>query len=324
MIQTIVKIVNGDTNIPSYLNYIVTYSDDIAIADYHYLKSNTMETYKVRIEYKRDITSSNLPEVPQVLNILFDVNYVQANENAVVRPLRTFANDSWNMIIRSLQKGEMNYYHVGDTKTIDLGNDLGTHTLRIANTTTTSSCSSLSYSQTACGFVIEFEDIIMERRMNATQTNVGSWPSCEMRTYLNDADNPTSFYNSLPDALKNAIIDTRVISGHGSTSGESNYTSVDKIYLLDYVEIYGSNYTYDTLTLSQTRQLDYYKGIPVTSTSYSGAIKKLNGARSYWWLRSANSNYNNYYRRVGNDGTGVSTGISTSSYGLSPAFRLIE
>ena len=48
-------------------------------------------------------------------------------------------------------------YPVGATRTVTLGNGLGTHTLRIANKT---ACTSAQTSETACGFVIEFADII--------------------------------------------------------------------------------------------------------------------------------------------------------------------
>ena len=64
----------------------------------------------------------------------------------------SFADDSWATIIAAIQNGDTSLYHVGDTKSIDLGT-LGTHTLRIANMSTPSACSGSSYSQTACGFV---------------------------------------------------------------------------------------------------------------------------------------------------------------------------
>lgn len=36
------------------------------------------------------------------------------------------------------------------------------------------------------------------------------------------------FFNKLPGELKNVIIDTKVISRYGSTTGETNFTSEDK------------------------------------------------------------------------------------------------
>ena len=65
----------------------------------------------------------------------------------------------------------------------------GTPTLisQIANISTPEECSTEGYSQTACGFVIEFADIITEYHMNEYSddypdgTNVGGWEASEMR-----------------------------------------------------------------------------------------------------------------------------------------------
>ena len=110
-------------------------------------------------------------------------------------------------------------YLAPDEKEIDLGT-FGTHTIRIANSTTPNECSTSGFSQTACGVVLEFADAITTYKMNNVNTNVGGWPSSGMRTYVNN-----DIYNALPEVIKNAIIDTTVVSGHGSTTGETNFTS---------------------------------------------------------------------------------------------------
>ena len=74
------------TELPVYLEYSLSYSDDTEIGVHQLLKSNTTETYKVRIAYKKDITSSDLPETDQELNLSFSVTYVQANTTASVVP----------------------------------------------------------------------------------------------------------------------------------------------------------------------------------------------------------------------------------------------
>lgn len=118
---------------------------------------------------------------------------------------------------------------------------LGKHNIRIANTTTPGECSTTGFSQTACGFVIEFEDGITTHVMNSTRTNVGGWPASEIYSYLN-----TDLYNMLPTDLKRTIIDTTIVSSYGS-SDSNNFTSTDKLYLLAPKEIYsGFSSTYDT------------------------------------------------------------------------------
>ena len=232
----------------------------------------------------------------------------------------SFATDSWKTIIKAVRNNNISKYNVGDTKTVDLGT-YGTHTLRIANTSTPSECSRTGFSQTACGFVLEFADIITTHKMNDTNTNVGGWPATSMRTFVNN-----DIYNALPSEIKNAIIDTTVVSGHGSTSGETNFTSTDKLYLLSTAEVWaqGSSNTikYDTAR-DVTRQLDYYKnlGTSTSTSNYSGAIKKNGTSDSYWWLRAAYSNSTYYFFRVYANGDWAnSNAINTD--GVAPAFRL--
>lgn len=226
----------------------------------------------------------------------------------------SFAEDSWDTIVSAVQAGSTENYHVGDTKEVDMGT-FGTHTIRVANTSTPAECSTAGFSQTACGFVLEFADIITTRKMNSTNTNVGGWPATSMRTYVNN-----DIYNALPSELKNGIIDTTVVSGHGS-SDSANFTSTDKLYLLSTKEVWGSNPGgYDTAT-AETRQLDYYKAQGVTTSNYGGAIKRYNGSNSYWWLRAATSNTSYAFYNV------ITTGdwdnnYAYNTYGVAPAFRI--
>ena len=309
------------TTLPNYLEYKVSYEDGIDIAPNHLLEAGTSEKYKVHVGYKKDISVSDIPATPQTLNLSFSVTYVQADANATEKPVPSFADDSWETIVNNVKNNTIpSYYTVGSTKEVDMGT-LGTHTLRIANTTTPTECSTEGFSQTACGFVLEFADIITTHNMNSTETNVGGWPASEMRTYVN-----TDIYNALPADLKNGIIDTTVVSGHGSTSGETNFTSTDKLYLLSTHEVFedvdgdtsgGIDY-YDT-AYNNTRQLDYYAGLNVTTSSYSGAIKQRSD--SYWWLRAARSNSANYFYSVSSNGSRPYY-LANFTRGVSPAFRI--
>ena len=227
----------------------------------------------------------------------------------------SFDTDSWETIVSNVKSGNIGKYKVGDEKEVNMGS-LGTHTLRIANISNPDACETEGFSQTACGFVLEFADLIGTRAMNSSATNVGGWPGTTMRTYLNN-----DVYNALPEALRNGIIYTDVVSGHGSTSGETNFTTTDKLYLLSSVEIYGANYTYDSLQTTGTRQLDYYSSIGLTTSNYSGAIKKNGTTATIWKLRSARSNNATYYTQVSAAGA-RGTGSATTAHGVSPAFRI--
>ena len=230
----------------------------------------------------------------------------------------TFSTDSWKTIAASVKAGNTRGYKVGDTKTVDLGT-YGTHTLRVANTSTPSECSTTGFSQTACGFVLEFADIITTHNMNDTNPNVGGWPASSMYTFVNN-----DIYNALPSELRNAIIDTVTVSGHGSTSGETNFTSTDKLYLLSTAEVWaqGSSNTIDYDTARDvTRQLDYYKNLNTDTVNKSPAIKNNGASAAYWWLRTAYSTNGTsfYYVYYGGDWHHNSANIT---HGVSPAFRI--
>ena len=296
-----------------YSTKVYTYTDleDGVIFKDDIIKSGESATYFLWL-WLDSTTPNDAQKTYFVGNIDVDGEYIPK-----VNPV-SFSSDSWDTIISAVKKGNISKYNVGDTKTIDMGT-YGTHTLRIANTSTPSECSRTGFSQTACGFVLEFADIIIEHTMNGTATNAGGWPATTMRTFVNN-----DIYNAIPSEIKNAIIDTTVVSGHGSTSGETNFTSTDKLYLLSTAEVWaqGSSNTieYDTAR-DVTRQLDYYKNLGTSTSNYSGAIKKNGTSNSYWWLRAARSSntYDFLYVSISGDWTNSYAG---NTDGVAPAFRL--
>ena len=252
-----------------------------------------------------------------------DQNYNQGKEFNGVLGIEEykapdFATDSWSTIIANVKAGNGSEYKVGSTKEVNLGTTYGTHTLRVANTSTPSECSTSGFSQTACGFVLEFADIITTHKMNDTMTNVGGWPATSMRTFVNN-----DIYNAIPSELRNAIIDTTVVSGHGKSDTE-NFTSTDKLYLLSTAEVWaqGSSNTISNDTARDvTRQLDYYKNLGTSTSNYSEAIKKNGISASIWWLRAATSSSTYSFLSVYDNG-GWANDPASISRGVAPAFRL--
>ena len=235
----------------------------------------------------------------------------------------TFATDTWEEIANNVKSGNASKYRVGSEKEVEIGGK--SYTVRVANNTTPEECNRADFSQTACGFVVEFVDILMTGSMNSTNTNVGGWPATSLRTYANG-----DFFNNLPSDLQNVIIDTKVISGHGSTSGETNFTSTDKIYLLSAHEVWEdgteSNLSENDTAWNNTRQLDYYKARNVTADgNWSSAIKwykdDINEMANDWWLRAAISSNNYTFLAVTNSGN-WSDNTANYSYGFAPAFRI--
>ncbi len=87
MIDTVDSKLNGSviTTLPSYLYYYVSYDNYARIHPKQYLKANTTETIKIRVEFRTDINANDLPETDQTLTFTFGINYVQADGTAQIR-----------------------------------------------------------------------------------------------------------------------------------------------------------------------------------------------------------------------------------------------
>ena len=240
--------------------------------------------------------------------------YIYVVENNPPTPV-SFATDSWTTIVANVKAGNGDVYAPTNNgvdnqvlREVNLGS-LGTHYLRVANTTP---CTNGETSQTACGFVVEFADIITTRVMNDTNTNAGGYPASSLFTYLN-----TDVYNALPQDIKNIMIPTTVVSGHGY-SDSNNFTTLNqKLYLLSRQEILGDNDGYDT-AINATRQLDYYS----KNNNSANRIKKSGATANVWWTRTPISGSTNSFNAIGGDGDLSYNGASTPTIGISPAFRI--
>jgi len=238
----------------------------------------------------------------------------------------TFATDTWEEIANNVKSGNASKYRVGSEKEVEIAGQ--SFTVRVANNTTPEECTRQNFSQTACGFVVEFVDIIMNGSMNSTSTNVGGWPATEARELANGV-----YFNYLPSDLQKVIIDTNVISGHGSSDtnasrADGNWESTDKLYLLSAHEVYEdgtSNHLSSKDTAwNNTRQLDYYKERNVTTDGHwSSAMKWYNiEEMAYdWWLRAADSDVYYTFLHVNNYGSWTNYSAS-ADYGFAPAFRI--
>ena len=293
-----------------YSTKVYTYADleDGVIFKDDIIKSNENTIYFLWL-YLDNTTPNDAQKTYFVGNIDVEGEYIPN----IAAP-NNFSTDSWSTIVKAIQENNIGKYNVGDTKEIDMGT-YGTHTLRIANKSTPSECSTEGFSQTACGFVLEFQDIITTSKMNTAYSNTGGWNNAEMNTFINN-----NIYNALPNELKEIIIDTIVVSSYGKND-TANFTTSNKLYLLAPKEIY-TDYAETTDTAKDlTRILDYYKEKRVTMNSYANAIKYNNSTATWWWLRNApSSNSGNFF------GVNV-TGILNNNYahfvgGVSPAFRI--
>ena len=235
--------------------------------------------------------------------------------------------DNWDVIATNVKNGNSSKYNVGAEKEVLI--DGKEYRVRVANNSTPSECGNSEFSQTACGLVFEFVDVIENRVMNTENTNSGSWSASEMRTYVNG-----DLYNKLSEELKKNIIDTKVVTGHGRND-TSNFTSTDKLYLLSGHEVYEDDVNnkiseFDT-AYNQTRQLDFYKSKNVVSNGIiapdstiilqKDVLKYNNGASAMWWLRAPSSSSGSVFFGVASRGFWDGSS-SHRPLGLAPAFRI--
>ena len=307
------EVTNNSANYDAEVQINCRVKDD-AEAKYTSIK-NELENNATKVLAKESVNGTLTVTLNKTATEEVKEEYVcELTFNAIERDtlgenIPAFTKDSWETIAANVKSGNTRKYSVGDTREVDLGS-LGIHTVRISNM---SECTNGETSETACGFVVEFVDVITKHMVNSSNKSKGGWRDSELRTYVNG-----TMYNSLPSDLQNVISTTKVISSHGSEDS-SNFQTQDKLYLLSTQEVWGGN-EYDT-AVGTSKQLDYYKNLGITTSNYLEVIKQFDGTNSSWWLRSANSHYNNRFLFVSSNGN-WNDNVANTVYGISPAFRI--
>ena len=73
------------TTLPDYIEYKVTYIDEMEIQTKHKLESNKKDSFLVRVAFKKDIDDTQLLENATTLNFNFSMNYIQADNQSFTR-----------------------------------------------------------------------------------------------------------------------------------------------------------------------------------------------------------------------------------------------
>ena len=125
--------------------------------------------------------------------------------------------------------------------------------------------------------------------MNITNTNVGGWRDCEMRTYINN-----NIYNSLPLDLQAVIKTINKISDIGNTNTSTFVITENKLFLFSITEVGISLWAVP----EQGTRYEYF-------TDNASRIKKYSdGTNIWWWLRSADIYNTNNFHIISDDGYG--------------------
>ena len=79
MIDRVTKTPTLTTAQAKYLNYIIEYQNGESIITKQLVSKNSYVRLKVRVEFRKDITASDLPTTSETLNLSFTVNYIQSD-----------------------------------------------------------------------------------------------------------------------------------------------------------------------------------------------------------------------------------------------------
>ena len=190
------------------------------------LEVNTTFSYALSIG-KNAVEEEVVYTVPETVKTLS--NCTPAEIKAVALNGEVDANDSTKWVV-----GGTEWFSIGDTVTMTLTNNKSVvlelagfnHDIDAEDNTKT-----LPFT-----FVTKyvFEDA---HRMNSTATNVGGWPLCEMRSYLNDENDANSIYSLMPDAWKSLVKAAKKTTVVGGSSPSTVETSNDKLFLLSVKEV---------------------------------------------------------------------------------------
>ena len=83
MIDSIIKTPELTDSQKKYINYVIEYQNDESINKKQIVSKDSLVKIKVRVEYKKDITESDLPTEVDNLGLGFTLNFVQADVDGI-------------------------------------------------------------------------------------------------------------------------------------------------------------------------------------------------------------------------------------------------
>lgn len=116
MVDTITKTPELTDAQKKYLNYKIEYENGEVITSKQLVKKESFVRVKVIVEYRKDITETDLPTVDNTLNLGFTINYVQSDETGSVvenNGKLLSANGSLDAIGTIVTIGNQQFYTIG-------------------------------------------------------------------------------------------------------------------------------------------------------------------------------------------------------------------
>ena len=97
MIDSVTKTPELSATQSKYLNYIIEYQNGESINTKQLVSKKSFVRLKVKLEFRKDITASDLPKQSETVNLSFKVNYVQSDSTGV----NVLDNGVWHLTIVS-------------------------------------------------------------------------------------------------------------------------------------------------------------------------------------------------------------------------------
>ena len=116
MIDSVTKIPELSVNQKKYLNYIVEYQNGEAITTKQLVAKDSFVRLKVKLEFRKDITASDLPTASETLSLSFTVNYTQADSTGTnvtdngVRKLYNVVSGDLETVGSEVSIGDEHFY----------------------------------------------------------------------------------------------------------------------------------------------------------------------------------------------------------------------
>ena len=201
------------------------------------------------------------------------------------------------------------YWHVGDTRTVNLSVMPATgvgeiHAAQSVQFVLTDPGHYTLANGKKCSFVVLQKDCLKEYGvMNSRGTNNGGWNNCPRRTWCNSV-----YRNAIPSTLRGIFKQFTTYAANGT--GSSSVASTDYFALFSEKEVFGSTAYANSSAESQNTQLNWFK-------TSSNRIKRVNGSAYLWWERSPYSGSSTRFCNVTRSG-GADWGSAHNSCGLAP------
>ena len=154
-----------------------------------------------------------------------------------------------------------------------------------------------------------FRNVVLQKRMNATDTNAGGYETSELKKYLDEV-----FEAGLGNALGSSgylYTIMRAISKKGATGFVTN-----TVFLPTEVEVFGVPTCGDD-QIAWNTNIQY----PIYRDSSFYRVKKYNGSRDWWWEGTPAASDSTSFCYVNNGGGASAHHLASGNYcGVAPAF----